>query len=104
MSRAFHCNNRSSSVHIDRLAALMDQFAAAGFHGNCFGPSHSTRHPIIGGIGGENPTFLVLPIFTRDEQRRLRLAIVDWRGSLKSSQQAFRFIEDQIRSASADLR
>ncbi|WP_035973166.1 alkaline phosphatase family protein [Bradyrhizobium sp. WSM3983] len=42
---------------IDRLAALMDQFAAAGFGGNSFGPSPSTPHPIMGGIGGD-PAFL----------------------------------------------
>jgi hypothetical protein len=43
--------------HIDRLTALMDQFAAAGFRGDCFGPSPSTPYPIIGGISGDPAYF-----------------------------------------------
>nr|WP_249795098.1 alkaline phosphatase family protein [Bradyrhizobium sp. Oc8] len=33
---------------IDRLAALMNQFAAAGFRGNSFGPSPPTHYPNVG--------------------------------------------------------
>lgn len=51
------------SGHIDRLAALMDQFAAAGLRGGCFGLSPSTPHPIMGGIVGENPAFLAASHF-----------------------------------------
>jgi hypothetical protein len=51
------------SGHIDCLAALMDQFAAAGLRGDCFGPSASTPHPIMSGIGGENPAFLAASHF-----------------------------------------
>ncbi|MBR0722559.1 alkaline phosphatase family protein [Bradyrhizobium manausense] len=43
--------------HIDHLAALMDQFAAAGFQGVGFGPLHSTPYPTIGAIG-ETSAFL----------------------------------------------
>ena len=42
----------SSLGNIDRLAALMDQFAAAGFHGGSCGPVPSAFHPQI---GVENP-------------------------------------------------
>jgi hypothetical protein len=34
--------------NIDRLAALMNQFAAAGFGGNSFGPCLSTPNPNVG--------------------------------------------------------
>lgn len=39
-------------------------------------------------VGRTRPSWL-LPIFTQDEKRRIRLAIVDWRGSLENSQQTF---------------
>jgi hypothetical protein len=45
--------------HIDRLAALMDQFAAAGFRGDPSGPVPSAFHPQV---GSENP-FLAVPHF-----------------------------------------
>ncbi|MET4803980.1 alkaline phosphatase family protein [Bradyrhizobium sp. LB11.1] len=41
--------------HVDRLAALMNQFAAAGLGGNSFGPSPSTPNP---NVGWDNPAFL----------------------------------------------
>jgi hypothetical protein len=41
--------------NIDRLAALMNQFAAAGLGGNSFGPCPSTPTP---NVGCDNPAFL----------------------------------------------
>ncbi|WP_354140419.1 alkaline phosphatase family protein, partial [Bradyrhizobium sp. LB11.1] len=56
---AYVASNQDSG-HIDRLAAMMDQFAAAGFRGGCSGPSRSNPYP---NIGGENPAFLAASHF-----------------------------------------
>jgi len=48
------------SRHIARLAAMMDQFAAAGLHGDAFGPVHQAFHS---NCGPDNQAFLAAPRF-----------------------------------------
>jgi hypothetical protein len=49
--------------HIGRLAAMMDQFAAAWLHGDGTGPVRQALYP--NGGGPENLAFLAAPYFHR---------------------------------------